>query len=171
MKQFTANVNRFKMTDRNIILKLIDDSGLSLADGKLSVNENVLDKLRSNLTADNKRTLACILSQLKKDSQRKTLKRYLDRHHNKVPHQRLYENHLKKQNGRLRIAEMQALATAAPPLTFTVHPDPEQRGKYLINWVYDYWPSTGALYNHTTQQWYRVLVSLGEIPELRIKGY
>lgn len=117
MKQFMVEGNRFKMTDRNITLKLVADSGLSLTDGgKLSVNENVLDKLRGNLTADNKRTLACILSQLKKDSQRKTLKRYLDRHRNKVPHQRSYEIHLDKQNRRLRIAEMQALATADPPL-------------------------------------------------------
>ncbi len=165
MKQLTVDVNRFRMKDRNIILKLIDNSGLSLSDGKLSVNENVIDKLRRNLTADNKRTLACILSQLKKDSQRRTLKRHLDRNRHKVPHQRSYENHLNKQNKRLRIAEMQALAAAGP---HTVHPDPEQRGKHLINWVYDYWPSTGALYNHSTQRWYRVLVSLGEIPELRI---
>ena len=55
MKQLVVDMKRFKMTDRNIILKLVADSGLSLADGKLSVNENVLDKLCGNLTAENKR--------------------------------------------------------------------------------------------------------------------
>ncbi len=165
MKQFTANVNRFRMTDRNIILKAVADSGLSVVDEKLSVNENVLDKIRNKLTADDTSKLTRTLGSLKQ-ARRKTLKLYLERHRNKVPHKHAYNQHCRDvMNKRLRIAEMQALATAG---SHTVHPNPEQRGKYLINWVYDYWPSTGTLYNYSTQRWHRVLVSLGEIPELRI---
>ena len=57
MKQFVVDMKRFKMTDRNIILKVVADSGLFLVDGKLSVNENVLDKIRNKLTTDDTRTL------------------------------------------------------------------------------------------------------------------